>query len=443
MAPAANISEDWEEVDDNYSVVSLPASEDGEHGLDSPAQSHASDSPVRLPLRPKPVEPIGPKFIHDGYDNDVETFGRDLKDVQEPARSQGTLNEILDVDLDPGFLHQIITSLIKLVVEIIGVVNFRGNFDVFEGAAKIRAQLEVLKTHLKNLAPIMEGYSKHWKPEGSGDRLPIDPGIYEWMASFRVELLGLQAILQNQLGKQASTSNQKWDSLDTKYYQTALMEFSSQMESFLPILQADYDEFHTSKLKFLSLDDTPAPPSQERGKRLQKSCSMHMPPGSDVFHLRRELYALKDQLSACISEFTKQQKSSLLTSSDWVPLVHSYRNILTSLGLMLSNHPSDWIDYSTAGGLTYAEFCRLNPDTIRSLNLQLKETADRLYVERNRVQSIRYMSHPDDFLSHEPSANETDMNTLRATEEVLVSILRIRPAAKADGGPVEGEEVQS
>jgi hypothetical protein len=107
-------------------------------------------------------------------------------------------------------------------------------------------------------------------------------------------------------------------------------------------------------------------------------------------------------------------------------LTQSYQHIKESLDLMLSNHASDWIDYSITGGLTYPEFCRLNTDTIRSLLIQLKEVTDDLFVQRSK-QSLRYVNDPDDLLYDAKLAiPEPIIATLSTIEEVLVSILRIR-----------------
>ncbi|KAH9996187.1 hypothetical protein F4779DRAFT_607088 [Xylariaceae sp. FL0662B] len=407
MATPADISEDWEEVnDDNFSVVSFPASEDG---LDNPAKDHISDSPVLPPFRLKRAEIREPDLA-----NDVEMAGMDLKDVVDPklpppVTSDGTP----DVDLDPKFLHHVITSLIKLIVEILGLVNFRGNFVIFEGAAKIRNQLIILKGDLEKLAPIMQGYSKHRRPDGRSDHLKLDAGIYEWMASFQVKLVGLQDILQNREGKQASTSQQRWDGSDTKPYESLLMLFSTQLKSFLPTLQAEYEQFRACRSQPWVFDATLAPPT---AARIDRPSVM----------LRTVLYALKDQISACIKEFEEHQKCGLWARKDGFALANSYRSISSSLGLMLSYHAFGGVDHSMAGGIPYVEFCRLNPDSIRSYNLQLKEVLERLYVERYRVMSIRYMNDPDGLLDQIEADRNSNIDTLRTIEEALSSIFRVR-----------------
>ncbi|RYP30512.1 hypothetical protein DL767_006189 [Monosporascus sp. MG133] len=82
------------------------------------------------------------------------------------------------------------------------------------------------------------------------------------------------------------------------------------------------------------------------------------------------------------------------------------------------------------GGLTYAEFCELNPDIIRSLNLRLKEIADDLFLESRKVQSLRDMDKPDNAEGQDETQtqaiSELPLSQLYNMEEVLQSVFRLR-----------------
>lgn len=165
--------------------------------------------------------------------------------------------------------------------------------------------------------------------------------------------------------------------------------------------------------------------SSDQEKRMQSD--------KDLWNLRHELYDLKDQVTTCVTEleFHRQQKTDQGVTVDFSLLTgieSSYRFIKSSLDVILSNHASDWIDNSLDGGLTYAEFCRLSPDTIRSLHLQLKDTVKNVSNELFRARSLRYMNDPDNILDQDStvSFNNALLNELYSMEEELVSIFRLR-----------------
>lgn len=153
----------------------------------------------------------------------------------------------------------------------------------------------------------------------------------------------------------------------------------------------------------------------------------------DLWNLRHELYDLKDQVTSCVTELElhRQQKTDQGAAADFSLLTgieSSYRFIKSSLDVILSNHASDWIDNSMDGRLTYAEFCSLSPDTIRSLQLQLKYTIQNVSSELSRARSLRYMNDPDNLLEQDSTAllNDELLNELYSMEEMLVSMFRLR-----------------
>ncbi|KAI8629632.1 hypothetical protein F5Y19DRAFT_72473 [Xylariaceae sp. FL1651] len=439
-ASTASISDDWQHVEDDndgFSVVSLPASEDdllSPRGRPiSPASCGPSDSLVDLSHHPPSEKPISTDIRRQDSNGeqetgqDVEKHGMDFTDVVEPGTPKAQLNEILDVDIDPNFLCEVTVSLVQLIAEIMPVISFRGHHQSLVSVTNMRVKCELLRSHLKCLEAILNGYAKHWKPEGETVQLPIDPGLYEWLASLKIELLSIQAALKSPSTQVPIPTEISWDSQIKGYCET-LASFTNQIEAFMPVIQTDYDEFHTAHLPVVltSRDVSGTSSRNEGGPPIGR-----MPPGSSLFHLRRELYALKDQIASCLEEIDSNRQLGISNSPDecksLTALTSSYQGIKSSLDMMLSNHASDWIDYSIAGGLTYPEFCRLNPDTIRSLILQLKEVTDDLFLERSRAQTLRYTNDPDGLLQGViVVVKKPIIDTLRTIEEVLVSILQIR-----------------
>lgn len=444
-----SLSDDWEEVpDDNFSVVSLPTSDDA---------TDTDEPPVHLATPASPIAVVSHRLasltIYDDAappttaataesHSETEQNGKDTQyahekqyvkdsqyleeahDVPRPDTPEHTeLNDMLDIDIDPEWLHKVTTSLIKLITEILDAITFHSNADLPESTRHIRDECDLLRRHLRSLEPILKGYSKHWDPKRATVTLPIDPGLYEWMSGLRVELLGVEALVQNQLSISASSSNKAAASDDLTKHHTSLVDFSSQIAGFMPIMQADYNEFHTANLPLVnSSRDTTATPSttQVHGFR------GNGPNG--LFHLKRELYALKDQLSTCLEELQKYMRHEPPCDNKSVieELLASYRIITNSLGMILSNHASDWIEYGLAGGMTYPEFCRLNPDTISSLNLQLKDVVRNLSEERLRLTHLRYTDSEFLLDDGQLETRASDIDALRAIEEVLIALLQVR-----------------
>ena len=157
-----------------------------------------------------------------------------------------------------------------------------------------------------------------------------------------------------------------------------------------------------------------------------------------VGYLRRELCELKDQVSACVDELGAYQRRRAAAGdaredlSVVAGIATAYRSIKFSLDTTLTNHFSEWTPGGGArdhaaqgGGLTYAELCRLDPESIRSLYLGLKNIVDELAQDRNRVLSLRYMNDPDNLLDQEdtPLLGDARVEKLFAMEERIASTL--------------------
>ncbi|KAI0422675.1 hypothetical protein F5X98DRAFT_324934 [Xylaria grammica] len=418
MATAsASISDDWEHVEDtdSFSVISLSMSDDGstDRPRDRPAIPALSTPPDNLDHqphqshRPPAQSLVCPREIGEEPDESqaVERCGMDMADVVEPDTPPAQPKEGINNDTNFDSICSTTSSLIKLIPAM--------PTDPCHCAPDIITKTKNLGAHLCHLEDILQGYAKHRRPSNRRAELPL--GLSEWLGSLKSELLSIQERLDD-----PTTWSQAAEKLES---------FSSQMDGLMSVIQSDYEDFHTLNMPVLA---SQGPHATHRGPGRYAS---RITSGSNgLAHLRRELYTLRDQIVACLGEIHSCLHSDTFNNrdqrKDMKDLTLSYKKTKESLELMLSNHGSDWIDYSLAGGLTYPEFCRLNPDTIRSLILQLKEVTDDLFLERTRVQSLHYGNDPDGVLQGERMLiEESSFNTLRAIEEVLVSILQLRKDA--------------
>ncbi|KAI1851204.1 hypothetical protein JX265_006162 [Neoarthrinium moseri] len=442
------ISDDWEEVpDDNFSVVSLPTSEDaievtGGAGAHSDMPNPTIDSPIAtvserfalLAIDSKAkgkekaaennggLDPGAAAAPHHGLDKFVTSASPHRTDAHHLADN-------LDVDMDPTFLHKVSTSLIKLIGEIVGILHFGGHRHLQDGTRDIRQGIhnvcDCLRRHLRTLGPIMEGYSKHWDPEQVTVDLPLDPCLYEWMTDLKIELLGLQALLQSQMHCSSSSTYSASSALqDLVGYRNSLREFNDQVSGFIPIMQADFEEFHTANLPIVGDPAGSISPCRESLQHVGGTR-----PAAAVSLLKRELYGLKDQISACLATLRGflNNRPYINERTILTHLEGSYLKVKSTLDVLLSNHASEWIEHGLSGGMTYPEFCRLNSDTIRSLNLQLKDVTENMREEESRISALKYVNDPDSLLADEKlEVRASDLDALRSIEEVLASLFHIK-----------------
>ncbi|KAK8059016.1 hypothetical protein PG994_009464 [Apiospora phragmitis] len=443
-----SIADDWQDItnattDDTFSFVSLSISEDSQDEDDGASKSKTLSLSPRNADATKDPTKSSPTWTSDEEsegEEDLECLG-DVDNAEGKTKSAAmpestwsstaSMNQILDADWNPPYLLKVTTSLGKLIGEIMSAISFHGNFSPLEGTKELRSECGRVRDALKTLEPIVEGYSKHWDTHQTSD-LPLDPGLYEWMSNLRIELLGLQRLLQRHIGEAHSASSADDASWGISKYKSSLVESNAAISGFIPILQADYDEFHAANLHMAPTNGSPAAGQYET----------HWGPGNDasVSRLRRELYDLKDEIDSSQSEFSAlvQRQAAAVDLETLQSLARSYALIKAGLGTMLSNHASEWLDYSMAGGITYHEFCQLNPDTIRSLILQLRDVRNSLDSERRSLMA-RYMYDPDLILDGPyVEDKERDVQTLIAIQDTLCSLLRIKPPSQ-ERAPAEPE----
>ncbi|KAI1163163.1 hypothetical protein F5B18DRAFT_327873 [Nemania serpens] len=440
-ATSGDISEDWEHVDDadNFSVISLPTSED-----DSPDPARArpaipeSSSPSNNLVLPS-LRPMSEVLAQSRVSRlperrrgsnvsgkqPAETCVTNTPDAVKSETPRAKSRERISSDSDFDSLAKTAFSLLKPILEILSVPGFEVQSQSLVG--EFAANCEKIRLHLGNLQDILHGYAKHQKLSETIDGLPV--GVPEWLESLKLELLAIQATLSTPTPQGRGSI-----AVLVSGHFKKLKVFSGQMDGLMAVIHSDYNDFHALQLPVVLASDEGVLSSNRPGHGHPLS---HITSGNhNLAHLRRELYTLKDQIAACLGEIHCYEHHGISNIRDQrktvANLTYGYKKTKESLELMLSNHGGDWIDYSIAGGLTYPEFCRLNPDTIRSLILQLKEVTDDLFAERCRVQSTRCRNHTGAgpvSSRQELVFSESTMDTLRTIEEVLVLILQVRKCA--------------
>jgi hypothetical protein len=88
----------------------------------------------------------------------------------------------------------------------------------------------------------------------------------------------------------------------------------------------------------------------------------------ETWHLRRDLYYLKDVIQQALE---KLSTSYHIYSPARPRVTKMYVKLFNDIGLIVSNHASDWIESGLAGGLTYPEFLALDRVAIRELAGQI------------------------------------------------------------------------
>lgn len=414
----SSISEEWEHVEDSdtFSVVSLPWSEDD--ALD-PARPKPTIPASRSSVDTRIVVPLEDQFdgltLNDTTPDELDIDSVKFRLERDAAKAQtiGTANEHVEFDA----MCNTIDSLVKLVAEMLSDSHFM--------TGEMKAECTAVASHLNHLQDIMGAYANHRELWRKFIELPV--GMSNWLGTLELELLSIHYSTKG--SKAQDSSSVMSETTQANSHSGSLKSLCDTMDGLMVVIQSDYQNFHMLHMPIMT---APEPDSITVQGGAPGRPASHISRGnSNLAHLRRELYTLKDQIVACLNEIRDCQHHGISSDPDqrghMASLVLSYEKIRDVLGMMLSNHGCDWIDYSIGGGLTYPEFCRLNPDTIRSLILQLKEVTDDLFLERSKLVSCHYLDDPDGRRGmKEMVVSESSLATLHAIEEVLVSILRAR-----------------
>ncbi|VUC30275.1 unnamed protein product [Clonostachys rosea] len=428
------IEDDWQDLDSNLSVRSLPASDDEfsedeasivEVGSRAPPPT-AADTPTRsslppdavvpgkssatvaathsandsstidLPLRPATLglgaSPLPTSQYPLSLSQDSDVFGRREEpagpDDQGDARSETSEGTVRDPSENPVEHHAVLEALALLVQELREelqqTISDLPSFNV-PIVCKIQDALHVLSDHFNDLEPILAAYSKHWTRHGqalAADQIPLHTGLMNWMDSLEPCLIDLQSEvrMQAELTHASSENNTTTPAVAAAFvdYLVGLEDLSESLTEFLPIMKLDFSEFQTKFMIFPECDSE----SNDAESRRQG-------PRPEIINIRRELYALKDQLQATstlvnpifnghLDYFKSKNGNDALRAMETIDTLSAV--ITTSL----TNTGSDWIESSISPSahdaqISYPAFASLSPDVIRDVAshfVQFREELD-------------------------------------------------------------------
>ncbi|KAI0513031.1 hypothetical protein F5B22DRAFT_613158 [Xylaria bambusicola] len=406
---AADISDDWEHVadDDNYSVISLPTSED----LAINSSQHrqvpvVSDSPLTIPSQPQSEHPTQSDphpcdAITEPHPTDdaVERCGMDLKDVIDES------------DSPPVLSRRLITDKIELMV----ILSKIGSLSTIIGPMCTRhgnacSLFATIFADLARLDHIVRIYIKHCR---AGMKPVVFPyRLFDWIDKINHQALKYAASLSKR-----EKSSQPMDSKCFIEVTSLSFEFDT---SLMPAVESDYKAFK------IHLAQASADPKRTTNGKSRDGIP-RIAATNNLTHLFRELQHLRDQIVVCLGEIQSGAFYGIFRPFqrlDINGLTDSYKSAKEVLDRMLETP----IDSSREDGPTYSEFHRMNIDAVRSINLQLAEISDDLCRERSSSSLyLRYRNDPDDMLDNgQQFIKDYTMDALREAERLLHSILKDR-----------------
>ncbi|KAI1279475.1 hypothetical protein F5Y07DRAFT_44050 [Xylaria sp. FL0933] len=407
----ASISDGWEKVDedDNLSIISLPDSEDGTADLSQALQAmavqapkhavHASaESPSESPT-PVDIRPDVQVMVCTLTEQAVERCGMDTADVVEPDTPQAPSEDLITKESDFQALLTMTVSMKSIMTALLKLPPHR-----FDQRAK--PFVEAACRHLIFLERLLELA----KPStlSAGDK------------TFGIQFPGGFTHRLKWLHVEALSIKKHWEKLDSIERRNRLKRFSGLLDIFMNNIQRGYQRFVTSHV------------------------ADHTTPDKDTTaHVRRELHVVQDRITALLAEIDTCERDAGIDNSrgqlkKTLTLSIGYKKTKDSLETILTYFQSygthselkSWIKHSMVSKLTFAGFCHLDIDAIRSVSLQVSEAREQLYVERRRVQTLRYTNDPDGvFQGEKMIISDSTLRKLIEAKVLLTSLLRLRKSA--------------
>ncbi|KAK3689532.1 hypothetical protein B0T22DRAFT_173463 [Podospora appendiculata] len=278
-------------------------------------------------------------------------------------------------DANPLFIHRTLMSVREHLDDTAQVVRGTAS-PILNMLGSSILVCDLISEQLTELVPIVSGYADFFY--ASSRDCPLDPGLHGWLSGVRVKLLSLQAEAQT-LNREPTLHARRIQVLEK--IGENLFDYQKKMAEFLPIMQVDFSEFQTRQMNMptsrpsdagaiIDSPDRSAPIDIPRPPTPGARCTFFQGPSNNVWLLRHELYALKDLVGQTISKLSNMSLNrSMLAQGSATSRV--YEKIFNTLGILLSNHGSDWIESGINGGFTHAEFLEIDPHCVRDLAGQL------------------------------------------------------------------------
>ncbi|CAH0048546.1 unnamed protein product [Clonostachys solani] len=472
------IEDDWQDLDSNLSVRSLPASDD-EFSEDEasvvkvgsrappptaadtptasslhpdavvPAKSNATvaathsandTSVIDLPLRPATLglgtSPLPTSQYPLSLSQDSDVFGTREEpagpDGQGDARSETSDGTVRDPSENPVEHHAVLESLALLVKELREelqqTIADLPSFNV-PIVCKIQDALHVLSDHFNDLEPILAAYSKHWTRHGqalAADQIPLHTGLMSWMDTLEPCMIDLQSEVraQAELAHASSENNTTTPAVAAAFvdYLVELEDLSETLTEFLPIMKLDFSEFQTKFMIFPECDSESTDAESHR-----------QGPRPEIINIRRELYALKDQLQATSTLVNPIFDGNLdcfksKNGNDALRAMEILDTLSAVISTSLTNTGSDWIESSMSPNaqdaqISYPAFASLSPDVLHDVASHLVQFREELDYDDDP--EIEREFGKDAILKHQifKLAEDGVLTTLLATLDFLQCLL--------------------
>ncbi|KAI0466132.1 hypothetical protein F4859DRAFT_498349 [Xylaria cf. heliscus] len=452
MATAvSDIADDWEHVDDDtLSIVSLVSEDDilvpardrlAGHAVSS--SSSLADDPVPSSSSPRPRSESptrngnGDRNGNSNSNSNSNGNGngnvprpsdtnRDPSDGKAVAKSRTNearnvrpytprlrLRENAPIDGEPGPVCSGIAYLINLLGRLLSDPYLKGQSHRIPG--NFKTNCEVLSSQLEKVHALMRVYPP--TPDSA-----FATELSTWMGALEFELLKLQGILDDGLEIQFALvqdlpdlyivheSCRKIESLRAYMDRVMATTIRDSVAFGTPPVWASKGSSSTSNLRIV-------------GHSSRYILSRNR---DNSFTPRyREMYTLRDQIVACLGEIHSYEHHGISDPEQRkkiATLTLNYKKTKESLDRMLSTHEAHLL-YNNAVSFANYWIRQLDPDTIYSLVIELKEVTDRLFSERSKVQTPRRKDDRREYEKLVVCASSID--TLRAIDEALVTILRL------------------
>lgn len=150
-------------------------------------------------------------------------------------------------------------------------------------------------------------------------------------------------------------------------------------------IHSDLDDYQTPKLDFPKYRSELLSAHHTYVHRRYRNTEPQPVVDGPIPALRRRLYALKDEIgkaNSIINDSLVTKVFSKDTEKQLREIQALQTPIFGTLGILLSNHGSDWIEQTIAGGMSYAQFTKLDGKDIQTIEHRISKFGKLLDVLR-------------------------------------------------------------
>lgn len=192
----------------------------------------------------------------------------------------------------------------------------------------------------------------------------------------------------------------------------------------------DFNEHQTTNLRF---PPAIAESSAEYSLRDRHDRDFFSRPDSSAERHRREMYALKDSLMECRDRLAKLIPQFADDVRFKMQALKAKQSVaVATLSEMLTNHPSEWLEASLAGKMSYEEFMRIPLSQITGFRLQVNGFMREVDVQQACGRAGRFLLLNIQELEN-IGVKQIDVDQLDEAMEKLLVLLKAHPRRKSEG----------